>query len=46
MNRYVIQGVKNDFHERNNEKGNLGMLDEEHKSSLMSHGLQCRLNTT
>lgn len=22
------------------------MLDEEHKSSLMSHGLQCRLNTT
>lgn len=22
------------------------MLDEEHRSSLMSHGLQCRLNTT
>lgn len=22
------------------------MLEEEHKSSLMSHGLQCRLNTT
>ncbi len=22
------------------------MFDEEHRSSLMSHGLQCRLNTT
>lgn len=28
------------------QKDNLGTLDEEHNSSLMSHGLQCRLNTT
>lgn len=34
------------FHERHNTKDNLGILDEEHNSSLMSHGLQCRLNTT
>lgn len=45
-NTSVILWVRSGFHVRNNEQGNLGMLDEEHKSSLMSHGLQCRLNTT
>lgn len=46
MNTSVILWVRSGFHVRNNERGNLGMLDDEHKSSLMSHGLQCRLNTT
>lgn len=37
---------KNKLHIKTTGGTYLGMLEDVHRSSLMSHGLQCRLNTT